>query len=175
MHFVSCLQKRNYINTINDVRTDNWKELMLKLKLKYFGHLMWRTDSLEKTLMLGKIEDGRKGNDRGWAGWMASLTQWTWVWTSSGSWWWTGKPCGMSMLQSMELQRVRHDWAIELNWINYIKTVKTQNLLVLIILHILLILCSWGCLGLLHMYGENALQYSTARLFPTLPPGTLLC
>ena len=52
--------------------------LMLKLKLQYFSHLMWRTDSLEKTLMLGKIEGGRR-DDRGWDGWMASLTQWTWV------------------------------------------------------------------------------------------------
>ena len=59
--------------------------LMLKLKLQYFGHLMWRTDSLEKTLMLGKIE-GRRRRGR-----MASPTQWTWVWVSSGSWWWTGK------------------------------------------------------------------------------------
>ena len=52
--------------------------LMLKLKLQYFGHLMRRADSFEKTLMLGKIE-GRRGDDRGWVGWMASLTQWTWV------------------------------------------------------------------------------------------------
>ena len=65
--------------------------LMLKLKLQYFGHLMRRTDSLEKTLMLGKIESGRR-DDRGWNGWMASLTQWTWVWVNCGSWWWTGKP-----------------------------------------------------------------------------------
>ena len=56
--------------------------LMLKLKLQYFGHLMWRTHSLEKTMMLGKIE-GRRRDDRGWDGWMASLTQWTWIWTSS--------------------------------------------------------------------------------------------
>ena len=62
--------------------------LKLKLKLQYFGHLMWRTDSLEKTLMLGKIEGGRRRDNRGWDGWMASLTQWTWVWVSSGSWWW---------------------------------------------------------------------------------------
>ena len=86
--------------------------LMLKLKLQYFGHLMRRTDSLEKTLMLGKIEVG-EGDDRGWDGWMASPTQWTWVWVNSGSWWWTGK---LSMLQSMGLQRVRHDWATVLNW-----------------------------------------------------------
>ena len=66
--------------------------LMLKLKLQYFGHLMWRTDSLEKTLMLGKMKGGGEGDDRGWGGWMASLTHWTWVWVSSRSWWWTGKP-----------------------------------------------------------------------------------
>ena len=87
--------------------------LMLKLKLQFFGHLMWITDSFEKTLILGKIEDGRRRDDRGWDGWMASPTQWTWVWVSSGSWWWTGKP---GVLQSMELQWVRHDWATEMNW-----------------------------------------------------------
>ena len=64
--------------------------LMLKLKLQYFVHLMGRMDSFEKTLMLGKIEGRRKGDDRGWDGWMASLTQWTWVWVNSGIWWWTG-------------------------------------------------------------------------------------
>ena len=63
--------------------------LILKLVLKYFEHLMWRTDSLEKTLLLGKIEGRRRKDDRGWDGWMASLTQWTWVSVSSGSWWWT--------------------------------------------------------------------------------------
>ena len=65
--------------------------LMLKLKLQYFGHLKWRTHSLEKTLMLGKIKVG-EGDDRGWDGWMASLTQWTWVWACSECRWWTGKP-----------------------------------------------------------------------------------
>ena len=78
--------------------------LMLKLKLQYFGHLMWRTDSLEKTLMLGRLKAGEEGDDRGWDGWMASLTQWTWVWARSGSWWWTGRP---GVLQSTGLQRVR--------------------------------------------------------------------
>ena len=84
---------------------------MLKLKLQYFGHLMWRADSLEKTLMLGRIEGKRRRGDRRWDGWMASPTQWTWVWTSSGNWWWTGKP---GMLQSIGLQRLRHNWATEL-------------------------------------------------------------
>ena len=66
--------------------------LMLKLKLQYFGHLMWRVDSLEKTLMLGGIGGRRRRVNRGWDGWMASLTQWTWVWVNSGSWCWTGRP-----------------------------------------------------------------------------------
>ena len=87
--------------------------LMLKLKLRYFGHLMGRADSLEKTLMLGKIEGRRRGDDRRWDGWMASPTQWTWVWVNSRSWWWTGKP---GMLLIMGSQRVGHDWLTELNW-----------------------------------------------------------
>ena len=80
--------------------------LMLKLKLQYSGHLMWRVDSLEKTLMLGKIEGREEGDDRGWDDWMSSLTQWTWVWASSG------RP---GMLQSMGPQRMRHHWATELH------------------------------------------------------------
>ena len=167
----------------------SWEGLMLKLKLHYVGHLMWRTDSFEKTLMLGKTEDGRRrgrqrmrwldgitnsmdmsvsklqelvmdrdtwcaavhgvtenrtllsdwtelncckelthwkrpwcweilkaegeGEDKGWDGWMASPTQWTWVWVNFGNWWWTGRP---GVLHSTGLQRVRHDWATELNW-----------------------------------------------------------
>ena len=54
-----------------------------------------------------------EGDDRGWDGWMASLTRWTWVWVNSGNWWWTGRP---GMLQSMGSQRVRRDWVTELNW-----------------------------------------------------------
>ena len=84
--------------------------LMLKLKLHYFGHLMWRNDSLEKNLMLARLKAGGEG---WWDGWMASPPQWTWVWASSGSWWWTGKP---GVLQSIGSQRVRHDWVTELNW-----------------------------------------------------------
>jgi len=87
--------------------------MMLKLKLQYFGHLMWRVDSLEKTLMLGGIGGRRRKGRRGWDGWLASLTRWTWVWVNSGSWWWTGRP---GVLQFMESQRVGHDWATELNW-----------------------------------------------------------
>ena len=62
-----------------------------------------------------RLKAGGEGDDRGWDGWMASTTQWTWVWVNSGSWWWTGRP---GVLQSMGLQRVRQDWATELNWMN---------------------------------------------------------
>ena len=58
--------------------------LMLKLKLQSFSHLTWRAYSLEKTLMLGRLRARGEGGDRGWNGWMAFLTQWTWVWASSG-------------------------------------------------------------------------------------------
>ena len=85
--------------------------LMMKLKLQYFGHLMQRIDSLEKTLMLGKIEGERRRGRRGLNGGMASPIRWTWDWASSRSWWWTEKT---GVLQSMQLQRVGHDWETEL-------------------------------------------------------------
>ena len=59
------------------------------------------------------LKAGGEGDDRGWDGWMASPTQWTWVWVNSGSWWWTGRP---GMLWFMGSQRLRHDWATKLNW-----------------------------------------------------------
>ena len=90
------------------------EELMLRMKLQSFVHVMQRSDRLENILMLGKIEGRRRGVNRGWDSWMASLAWWTRVSKSSGSWWWTGKP---GMLQSMGLKRVRHDWVTELNWL----------------------------------------------------------
>ena len=86
--------------------------LMLKLKLQYFGHLMQRAVSLERPWCWERLRAGGEGDDRGWDGWMASLTQWTWVWLNSGSWWCTGRP---GMLPFTESQRVRQDWATELN------------------------------------------------------------
>ena len=70
---------------------------------------------------------GGEGDNRGWDGWMASLTRWTWVWVNSGSWWWTGRP---GVLRFMGSQRVGHIWVIELNWtkLNHSRTSpKTQN------------------------------------------------
>ena len=87
--------------------------LMLKLKLQYFGHLMQRA-ALKRTWCWERLKARGEGDDRGWDGWMASPTQWAWVWVNSGSWWWTGRP---GVLQSMGSQRVGHDWVTELNWI----------------------------------------------------------
>ena len=88
--------------------------LMLKLKLQYFGHLMQRTESLERPWCWERLRARGEGDDRGWDGWMASLTQWTWVWVDSRSWWWTGRP---GVLWFTGLQKVRHDWATELNYV----------------------------------------------------------
>ena len=88
---------------------------MLKLKLQYFGHLMRRVDSLEKTLMLGGIGSRRRRGDGGWDGWMASLTRWTWVWANSWGWWWTRRP---GVLRFMGSQTVGHNWATELSELN---------------------------------------------------------
>ena len=109
---VSWTARKSSLSILKEISPEYSLEgLMLKLKLQYFGHLMRKTDSLQKTLMLGKVEGGEEGVDRGWDGWIASPTQWTWVWVSSGSWWWTGKP---GVLQSMGSQRVGHAWATEL-------------------------------------------------------------
>ena len=81
--------------------------LMLKLKRQYFGHLMWRADFYwKRPWCWERLKAGVEGDDRGWDDWIASLTQWTWVWVNSGSWWWTRRP---GVLQSMGSQRVRHD------------------------------------------------------------------
>ena len=68
-----------------------------------------------------RLKAGEEGDNRGWDGWMESLTQWTSVWVNSWSWWWTGRP---GMLQSMGLQRVGHDWVTELNWTDEFWCVK---------------------------------------------------
>ena len=94
------------------------ERLMLKLKLQYFGHLMQRNDSLEKVYWKRPwccegLRAGGEGGNKGWDGWMASPTQWTWVCVNFGSWWGTCRP---GVPQSMGSQRVGHDWATELNW-----------------------------------------------------------
>ena len=92
--------------------------LMLKLKLQYFGHLMRRTNSLEETLMLGKSKGRRR---RGWQRmrWLDDITDgWTWVWASSGNWWWTRRP---GVVHSMGFQSQTHlsDWSAWLKAFNF--------------------------------------------------------
>ena len=101
--------------------------LMLKLKLQYFGHLMRRADSFEKTLMRERLKAGGEGDDRTWDVWVASPTQWTWIWVGSGSWWWTGRP---GVLQFMGSQGVGHDWVTEQNW-THIQTCLLKRLLLI--------------------------------------------
>ena len=120
------------------VGEDSWDPLDCKeiKPIDSKGNLSWifigRTDAEAETLiiwppdaknwLIWKDPDAgkdwgqkEKGPTRGWDGWMASPTQWTWVWVNSGSWWWTGRP---GVLQSMGSQRVGKDWATELNWTN---------------------------------------------------------
>ena len=95
--------------------------LMLRLKFQYFGYLMWRIH-FKRPLCWERLKAGGEGDDRGWDGWMASPTWWTWVWASSRSWWWTAKP---GLLQSVGSQRIRHDWATELTgWISIVISTK---------------------------------------------------
>ena len=75
--------------------------------------ILWPPHTKKRPWCWERLKEGGEGDNRGWYGWMASPTQWTWVWASSKSLWWTGKP---GMLQSMGSQRVGHDWATELNW-----------------------------------------------------------
>ena len=102
------------------------ERLMLKLTLQYYGHLLRRTYSLEKTLLLGKIEGGRRrGQQR--MRWLDDITDsMDMSLTSSGSWWWTGKP---GVLQSMGSQKVGHDWTTELNWTEDLFSLSSFTLL----------------------------------------------
>ena len=108
---------------------------MLKLKLQYFGHLMRRVDSLEKTLMLGGVGGRRRGWQR--MRWLDGITNSmdVRVWVNSGSWWWTGRP---GVLRFMGSQRVGHDWATELNWNLPNKTHPQPSALLIVILNLTL-------------------------------------
>ena len=102
------------IKPVNLKRNQSWI-FIGRTDAKAEAPVLWPSDA--KNWLTGKNPDAGKDwrqeekGTTGWDGWMALLTQWTWVWTSSGSWWWTGKP---GMLQSMGSQRVGHDWVTEL-------------------------------------------------------------
>ena len=90
--------------------------LRLKLKLQYFGLPMWKLTHWKRPWSWERLKAGGDRDNRGWDGWVALPTQWTWVWASSRSWWWTGEP---GLLQSMGVQRVGHDWVTELNFFGW--------------------------------------------------------
>ena len=111
--------------------------------------ILWPPDA--KTWLIWKepwcwkrLKAGGEGDDRGWDGWRASPTQWTWVWVDSGSWWWTGRP---GVLWFMGSQRVRHDWATELNWTE-------------------LILCSKSLLVICFTYSKCLYVYPKFLIYP---------
>ena len=89
----------------------SFEGLMLKLKLQYFGHLMWKLTHLKRPWCWERLKVRGEGDNRGWDDWMASLTQQTWVWIKYGSWWWTGRP---DMLHSMGYKE--SDMTERLNW-----------------------------------------------------------
>ena len=112
---VPCTPRRSNHSILKEISPEYALEgLMLRMKLQYLGHLMWRTDSFEKTLMLGKIESGRR---RGWQRmrWLDGITDsMDMSWVNSGNWWCTGKP-GVLQSMGMQSQTQLSDWS-ELNW-----------------------------------------------------------
>ena len=84
----------------------SWNSNTLATRCKELTHL-------KRPWCWERLKAGEEGDDRGWDGWMASLTWWTWVWAGSGYWWWTGKP---AVLQSMGSLRVKYIWVTELSW-----------------------------------------------------------
>ena len=118
---VPCTARRSNQSILKEIKPEYSLEgLMLKLKLQYFGHLMQRAHSLEKTLMLGKMKAG-EGDNRGWDGWMASPTQWTRVWANSRRWWRTGKP---GMLHSMGVTK---SWTQLSSWTTTVRSLGSNR------------------------------------------------
>ena len=105
--------RRSNQSILKEIIPEYWLEgLMLKLKLQYFGQLKKELIHWKRPWCWERLKAGGEEDDRGWDSWVASPTQWTWVWVNSESWWWTGRP---GVLKSMGSQRVEHDWATELN------------------------------------------------------------
>ena len=94
------------------VLTIHWKDFCWSWNSNTLATLWEKMTHLKRPWFWERLNGVGEGDNRGWDGWMASPTQWTWVWVNSGSWWWTSRP---GVLHSMGLQRVRHNWATELN------------------------------------------------------------
>ena len=109
-----------------------------------------------------RLKAGREGDNRGWDGWMASLTQWTWVWVNSRSWWQTGRP---GVLQSMGSQRVGHNWW--LNWIELRVYCKRGVLYFIILYYIRFYTLFWG-MSIIMKYNLLIYVYGW-KMLPALP------
>ena len=90
----------------------NWKDWCWNWNSNTLATWCKKLTHLKRPWFWERLKAGGKGDNRGWDGWIASPTQWTWIWVNSRSWWWTGRP---GVLQSMASQRVRHNWETELN------------------------------------------------------------
>ena len=97
------------IKPVNPKGNQSWifiRRTVAETEAPIFGYLRQRADTMKWSWFWERVRARGELNDRGWDGWMASLTQWTWVWVNSGNWWWTGRP---GVLQSMGSQRVGHN------------------------------------------------------------------
>ena len=104
--------RRSNQSILKEISPENSLEgLMLKMNSNTLATWCKELTHWKRPWCWERLKAGGEGDDRGWDGWMASPTQWTWVWVNSRSWWWTGKS---GVLQSMWLQRVGHDWVTEL-------------------------------------------------------------
>ena len=92
---------------------DHWKDWCWSWNSNTLATWCENLTHLKRPWCWERLRAGEEGNNGRWDAWMASLTQWTWVWVNSGNWWWTGRP---GVLQFMGSQRIRHDWATEMNW-----------------------------------------------------------
>ena len=115
--------RRSNQSILKDISPDYSLEGLI-LKLKLLAIWCKELTHLKRPWCWERLRAGAEGDDRGWDGWMASLTQWTWVWVNFGSWWWTGRP---GVLRFMGSQRVGHDWETELNWSVYICQSQAPN------------------------------------------------
>ena len=102
----------------------HWKDWSWSWNSKILATWCEELTHLKRPWSWERLKAGGKGHDRGWNGWIASLTRCTWIWASSGSWWWTGKP---GVLQSVGSQRVRHSWATEPNWTDSSETMQARR------------------------------------------------
>ena len=124
---VPCSARRSNQSILKEISPEYSLEgLMLKLKLQYLATWCKDLTQWKRSWCWERLKVEGEGDKKRQDGWMALPTRWTWVWASSRSWWWTGKP---GVLQAMGSQRVRHNWATELNWLNFIFTHKSLNLL----------------------------------------------